>query len=81
METLEQLEISVDKLLARYKALQAENADLRSELGGLVEEKNALADENHKLKAAAAIQEATRAEALRRIEGLLQKIQDFDSVE
>lgn len=81
MELLEQLEARVTELLARLDRLKAENAHLRAELSALGMEKSGLEEENQRLHDALAREEGHRAEALQRIDALLRRVQEHDSVE
>lgn len=81
MELLEQLEIRVAELLATLDRLRAENSRAQSAISALDMEKTALEEENRRLHAALERGEELRREALRRIDGLLRKIQEHDSVE
>lgn len=80
MEALEQLEACVDDMLARQDKLKRENLRLQTEISSLAQEKAVLEEKNHSLHAMLAQQDKLRAEALQRIESLLRKIQDHDSV-
>lgn len=80
MEALDQLETRVNELLARLDMLRMDNARLQTELAEISREKQNLADENHNLHASLAHAEGLRAEALRRVESLLLKIQEHESV-
>lgn len=81
MELLEQLEARVAELLARLDRLRAENAHLRAELSAQGVESSGLEEENQRLHDSLAREEGRRAEALQRIDALLRKIQEHDSVE
>lgn len=81
MEVLEQLEIRVADLLARLDALRAECAQATSSLAAAVQQRQALEQENSRLTQAVARSEERRKEALRRLDALLRKIQEHDSVE
>ena len=78
MELLEQLEAQVAELLAR---LRAENTRLHAEASAIVAEKAVLEEENRKLHDSLAQEENLRVEALKRIDALLHRIQEHDSVE
>lgn len=80
MEMLERLETCVDDLLTRQEILKRENSRLQSELSSLTQENAALEEKNHSLHEMLAQHEKLRAEARERIESLLRKIQDHDSV-
>lgn len=81
MELLEQLESHVTALLAKLDRLKAENTRLRAESSAIVAEKAVLEEENHKLHESFAKEEALRTEALKRIDALLRRIQEHDSIE
>ena len=81
MELLEQLEARVVELLARLDRQRAENAHLRAELSARGVESSGLEEENRRLHDSLAREEGRRAEALQRIDALLRKIQEHDSVE
>lgn len=80
MDLLEQLEAKVDELLARQEALSLSNGRLLAEIDALNREKTDLADKNNNLHALLEQERNLRAEALRRVENLLLKIQEHDSV-
>lgn len=80
MEALELLNTRVDELLARMNLLLMENARLQTELSDAMREKTVLAEENHNLHVSLENLDGLRAEALRRIESLLIKIRDHESV-
>ena len=81
MELLEQLESRVTELLDRLDRLGAENVRLRDDSCAIVAEKAVLEEENHKLRDALTQEEHLRVEALKRIDALLRRIQEHDSVE
>lgn len=81
MEILEQLEIRVAELLGRLDILKSESALARQAADGMAEEKAALEEENRRLRAALESGEELRREALRRLDDLLRKIQEHDSLE
>ena len=78
MELLEQLEAQIAELLDR---LRAENTRLHAEASAIVAEKAVLEEENRKLHDSLAQEENLRVEALKRIDALLHRIQEHDSVE
>ncbi len=80
MEMLGQLEDRIDALLARFEAARGENARLEAEIASLRAGMAALAEENHNLHARLEQGENLRAEALRRIDGLLLRLREHDSV-
>lgn len=81
MELLEQLESQIEALLARLDRLKAENARMSAEYASVETEKATLEEENHKLREALEREETLRTEALGRVDSLLRKIQEHDSVE
>ena len=81
MELLEQLESQVEALLARLDRLKAENAKINAEYAALAAENEALDMDNQKLREALENEEKLRTEALNRIDALLRRIQEHDSVE
>ena len=81
MELLEQLESRVTELLDKLDRLGAENVPLRAEYPAVVAEKAVLEEENRKLRDALTQEEHLRVEALKRIDALLRRIQEHDSVE
>lgn len=81
MELLEQLEAHVIELLARLDRLRAENQRLRGELSAQSVKSAGLEEENCRLHDSLAREEGRRIEALQRIDALLHKIQEHDSVE
>ena len=81
MELLEQLESQVEALLARLDRLKAENANIISESADVAARNDALDEENQQLREALENEEKLRTEALNRIDALLRRIQEHDSVE
>ena len=81
MELLEQLESQVEALLARLDRLKAENAKISAEYAALAAENEALDMNNQKLREALENEEKLRTEALNRIDALLRRIQEHNSVE
>lgn len=81
MEAADKLEIGIRKLLAQYDFLKEEKIRLENEISVLKKENNILEKENKDLHLSLAQQEVLRLEALRRIDGLLRKIEDYDKVE
>ena len=81
MEAFAKLESHITELLTRLDTLKAENARLRAEAENSVMGRTALEEENRRLTAALAQEESLRNEVLRRVDSLLQKIQEHDSVE
>lgn len=80
MEMLEQLETCVNGLLARLTELGGENARLQAEISSLTQTRSVLAAENQTLHAQLIKEERLRSEVLQRIDDLLRKIQEHDSV-
>lgn len=80
MEELERLESCVDNLLNRLDSLKEENALLRKQVEELSSEKLDLAEKNQSLQVAMRNAEQRKSEILRRIDGLLQKIFEHDSI-
>ena len=81
MEVLEQLEKQVAHLLDDYKRLKGECVRLCKQLSDIEVEKAVLASENHTLKIALEQEGQLRAEARSRIDALLRKIEEHDSIE
>lgn len=81
MELLEQLESHVTALLAKIDRLKAENMRIRAESAAMGTEKTALEEENRRLHEALGKEENLRGEALKRIDALLRRIQEHDSIE
>ena len=81
MEAFAKLETHIAELLTRLDTLKAENARLRAEAENSAAGRTALEEENRRLTAALAQEESLRNEVLRRVDNLLQKIQEHDSVE
>ena len=81
MDAFEQLEKHVTDLLARLDTLKAENARLRAEAESVSTGRTALKEENRRLTTALAQEESLRNEVLKRVDSLLQKIQEHDRVE
>jgi cell division protein ZapB len=81
MEVLDQLESQVMLLLDKYKRLKEEHARLQAQLTLLQEEKTALAEENGKLGMSLEKEGQLRSEARTRIDALLRKIEEHDSIE
>lgn len=80
MEELEQLELSIDALLTRLRYLEEDNQKLRDQFQSLNGQLAVLAGEKQALLAAARQGEQLRSEVLSRIDVLLQKIVEHDSV-
>ncbi|MBE6441424.1 MAG: cell division protein ZapB [Desulfovibrio sp.] len=81
MELLEQLESRVESLLTGLGRLRAENARISAEAAAVAAEKASLEEENRRLRETLENEETLRAEARKRIDALLRKIQEHDSVE
>lgn len=81
MELLERLETQVDGLLQQMVRLRAENSQVRAKLAALEAEKASLEAAGQKLQDLLAQEESRRVEALKRIDALLRRIQEHDSVE
>lgn len=71
MDAVERLENSVNRLLGRHEELRRDNDRLRAQAASLTEE-------NDKLRATLSRERAMRAEALRRVEFILDKLRDLD---
>lgn len=80
MELLGRLEAQVDWLLQELGRLRAENARSRAALSALQAELAELGDAKMKLQDLLAREEAIRIDALKRIDALLRRIQEHDSV-
>lgn len=76
MDILEQLEKSVEGLLDFKNGLIQENERLKSELDRVCQERADFEARNNELQAQLAQEQEARAEALRRAENLLRRIQD-----
>jgi cell division protein ZapB len=81
MEVLEKLEQRIPGLLAGLDRLKAENVRIRSESGATAARITELAEENRQLRASLAQEESTRAEALKRLDVLLRKIEEHENIE
>ena len=67
--------------MARLDRLKAENATISAESAAVSAENEALDKENQKLREALENEETLRTEALNRIDALLRRIREHDSVE
>ena len=67
--------------MARLDRLKAENAKISAESAAMAAQNEALDMENQKLREALENEETLRTEALNRIDALLRRIQEHDSVE
>ena len=81
MEAFTKLETQITELLTRLDTLKAENTRLRAEADNVTAGRAALEEENRRLTAALAQEESLRNEVLQRVDNLLRKIQEHDSVE
>ncbi|MDR1659148.1 MAG: cell division protein ZapB [Desulfovibrio sp.] len=81
MEVLEKLEQRIPELLAEVDRLKAENARTRSEAEATAARITELKEENRRLRASLAQEESTRAEALKRLDVLLRKIEEHENIE
>lgn len=81
MDALAQVETGVERLLARLEKLKTENESLVAEISGLKRENGELVAANRELKNIHLRDNALRMEALRRVEALLRKIQDYGVVD
>ncbi|MDR0816244.1 MAG: cell division protein ZapB [Desulfovibrio sp.] len=81
MEIFEQLEKRITGLLTRFDNLKAENARFRAEVAEAAAKKTELEEENRTLRASLAQAGNTRAEALKRLDDLLRKIDEHESIE
>lgn len=81
MELLDRLEQRINDLLAKLNDFKSENTRLRDTLSNMALEKSALEEENRKLHESLAQRDALREEAVRRIDALLCRIEEHDSVE
>lgn len=80
MDVFGQLESRVEQLLERLDALNKENASLRAALACERDKNDNLARDNNSLRESLRKAEAKRVQALGRMEALLRKIQDYNSV-
>ena len=67
--------------MARLDRLTAENAKISAESADVAARNDALDEENQNLREALENEETLRTEALNRIDALLRRIQEHDSVE
>ena len=81
MEFLDQLETRLVDLLTRFDRMKNERNRLRAEVEALTARIAGLEERNRNLDAALAREENRRGEALKHIDALLHKIQEYDSVE
>ncbi len=81
MEFLDQLETRLVDLLTRFDRMKNERDRLRAEVEALTARIAGLEERNRNLDAALVREENRRGEALKHIDALLHKIQEYDSVE
>lgn len=81
MDVLEQLEVRVSELLRKLEAAQAASARQQAEMAAAAREKEALVAENEALMQALAQERAWRAEALARLDTLIQTVEKQESAE
>ncbi|GFH62324.1 MAG: conserved hypothetical protein [Candidatus Desulfovibrio kirbyi] len=81
MENLEQLESHITAFLEKFDRIKAENVRFRVDISVATAEKSKLEEENRKLRDSLAGEESKRNEAVKRIDALLRKVQEHDSVE
>ena len=81
MEFLDQLETRIVDLLTRFDRMKNERNRLCAEVEALTARIAGLEERNRNLDAALAREENRRGEALKHIDALLHKIQEYDSVE
>ncbi|MDR2820430.1 MAG: cell division protein ZapB [Desulfovibrio sp.] len=81
MKNLEQLELHISALLEKFDRIKVESERIRAESSAANAEKSELVEENRKLRASLTKEENLRNEALKRIDALLRKVQEHDSVE
>ena len=81
MEFLDQLETRLVDLLTRFDRMKNERNRLRAEVEALTARIAGLEERNRNLDAALVREENRRGEALKHIDALLHKIQEYDSVE
>ena len=81
MEFLDQLETRLVDLLSRFDRVKNERNRLRAEVEALTARIAGLEERNRNLDAALVREENRRGEALKHIDALLHKIQEYDSVE
>ena len=81
MDVLEQLEVRVSELLHKLEAMQAASDRQQAEMAAAAREKEALVAENEALRQVLAQERAWRAEALTRLDALIQAVEEQDSAE
>ncbi|MDR2054422.1 MAG: cell division protein ZapB [Desulfovibrio sp.] len=81
MEALEKLEQRIPELLAGIDRLKAENVRIRSEAAAAAAKTTELEEENRRLRTSLGQEESTRAEALKRLDALLRKIEEHENIE
>lgn len=77
MDVLEQLEIRISELLRRLEAAEADSARKGTELTTAAKDKEALEAEKAALLQALARERAWRAEALDRLDALLERVEAY----
>lgn len=80
MNVLEQLENCAGRLIDCQANLKKENSRLQAEISDLAQKCAVLADENESMLAMLAQERNLRADALRRLKLLLQKIREHDGI-
>lgn len=80
MDALDELEKRADDLIERFKALNEVNGRMKTALLAFAREKALLTEENARLRDELARERALREEVLRRVESLLRKVREHDSV-
>ncbi|MDR1776239.1 MAG: cell division protein ZapB [Desulfovibrio sp.] len=81
MEALEKLEQRIPQLLADLDNLKAENSRIRAEAIAEGARAAELEEQNRRLHASLAQEENARNEALKRLDALLRKIEEHESIE
>ncbi|MDR2573418.1 MAG: cell division protein ZapB [Desulfovibrio sp.] len=81
MEILDKLEQRITELLAAFDGLKAENARIRAEATTTGAGMRELEEENRRLRASLAQEEGRRSEAVKRLDALLRKIEEHESIE
>ena len=81
MEILDKLEQRITELLAAFARLKAENARIRAEATTAGAGMRELEEENRRLRASLAQEEGRRSEAVKRLDALLRKIEEHESIE
>ncbi|MDR3320772.1 MAG: cell division protein ZapB [Desulfovibrio sp.] len=81
MEALEKLEQRIAEFLAKFDGQKAENVRIRAEAAVVAVRMAELEEENRRLRASLVQEEGTRVDALKRIDALLLKIEEHESIE